>query len=75
MSALAWRGVAVRRRVVVNLEGQAFSGVLYRVRGPLLVLRDAKLHLPGQEAQAVDGEVVVERSKVEWVQVLNGGGD
>jgi hypothetical protein len=70
----AWRRTAVRKRVVVNLADKAFSGVLWAQRGPLLVLRDVELLEAGRAAQRVDGEVVVERSKVEFTQVLAGGG-
>lgn len=70
----AWRRTAVRKRVVVNLADSAFSGVLWAKRGPLLVLRDAKLMHPGSPAVPVDGEVVIERSRVQFVQVLAGGG-
>lgn len=71
---LAWRRTAVRKRVVVNLADKAFAGILWAKRGPLLVLRDAELLEPGREPQPVDGEVVIERSKVEFTQVLAGGG-
>jgi hypothetical protein len=70
----AWRRTAVRRRVVVNLEDKAFRGILWAKRGPLLVLRDTELLEAGREPQAVDGEVVIERSRVEFMQVLGGGG-
>jgi hypothetical protein len=70
----AWRRTAVRKRVVVNLADKAFSGILWAQRGPLLVLRDVQLLEAGREPQAVDGEVVVERAKVEFTQVLAGGG-
>ncbi|MGW7247707.1 hypothetical protein [Streptomyces decoyicus] len=70
----AWRRTAVRKRVVVNLPGRAFSGILWAKRGPLLVLRDAELLEAGREPQPVDGEVVIERSQVEFTQVLAGGG-
>jgi hypothetical protein len=70
----AWRRTAVRKRVVVNLADKAFTGILWAKRGPLLVLRDAELLEAGRPAQAVDGEIVVERSKVEFTQVLAGGG-
>ncbi|MFW3473650.1 hypothetical protein ACN24M_20500 [Streptomyces microflavus] len=69
-----WRRTAVRKRVVVNLADKAFDAVLWAKRGPLLVLRDVKLLEAGREPQPVDGEVVVERSKVEFIQVLAGGG-
>lgn len=70
----AWRRTAVRKRVVVNLADKAFRAVLWAKRGPLLVLRDVTLLEPGRDPQRVDGEVVVERSRVEFVQVLAGGG-
>lgn len=71
---LAWRRTAVRKRVVVNLADKAFSGVLWVQRGPLLVLRDVELLEAGRGPQRIDGEVVIERSRVEFTQVLAGGG-
>ncbi|MFJ3794944.1 hypothetical protein ACIPSJ_01510 [Streptomyces sp. NPDC090088] len=59
---------------MVNLADKAFSGILWAKRGPLLVLRDAELLEAGRVPQPVDGEVVIERSKVEFTQVLAGGG-
>jgi hypothetical protein len=70
----AWRRTAVRKRVVVNLADKAFTGVLWAKRGPLLVLRDVELLEAGRQPQRVDGEVVIERAKVEFTQVLAGGG-
>ncbi|WP_432137644.1 hypothetical protein [Streptomyces sp. bgisy154] len=70
----AWRRTAVRQRVVVNLADKAFAGILWAQRGPLLVLRDAELLEAGRDAQKLDGEIVVERSRVEFTQVLAGGG-
>jgi hypothetical protein len=70
----AWRRTAVRKRVVVNLADRAFRGILWAQRGPLLVLRDAELLEAGRAPQPVDGEVVIERSRVEFTQVLAGGG-
>lgn len=70
----AWRRTAVRKRVVVNLTDKAFSGILWAKRGPLLVLRDVELLEAGRAPQAVDGEVVIERARVEFMQVLAGGG-
>lgn len=67
-----WRRTAVRRRVVVNLEDKAFAGVLWAKRGPLLVLRDATLMQHGAADTSMDGEVVVERSRVEFIQVMGG---
>lgn len=70
----AWRRTAVRKRVVLNLANKAFNGILWAKRGPLLVLRDAQLLEAGREPQQVDGEIVIERTQVEFMQVLPGGG-
>jgi hypothetical protein len=70
----AWRRTAVRKGVVVNLADKAFSGILWAQRGPLLVLRDVELLEAGRAPQKVDGEVVIERSRVQFTQVLPGGG-
>ncbi|MGW1998550.1 hypothetical protein [Embleya sp. NPDC001921] len=69
-----WRRTALRKRVVVNLADKAFRAVLWAKRGPLLVLRDVELLEAGRDPQAIDGEVVVERARVEFIQVLAGGG-
>lgn len=59
-----------RRSVVVNLtDGAAFRGVLWQARGPLLILKSATLHEHGQ-AKPVDGEVLIERHRVSFVQVI-----
>jgi len=61
------------RSVVVNLKGtseSAISGVLWRSRGPWLVLRRASIIEAHSEPVAVDGEVIVHRSHVSFVQVL-----
>jgi hypothetical protein len=61
----------VRRRVVVNLaSGRAFRGILWAKRGPLLVLREAAMFEPGVPPVPVDGEAVIERRTVEFIQVL-----
>jgi small nuclear ribonucleoprotein (snRNP)-like protein len=61
----------VRRRVLVNLlSGRAVEGVLVRRDGPLVVLKDAHLHEPGAEHAAVDGDVVIERAQIDFIQAL-----
>jgi hypothetical protein len=68
---LAWRLTLLRRRVIANLDtGHAISGVLYAKRGPLVVFRDARLHHHGQQ-HPMDGEVVIERRRVTWYQVVS----
>lgn len=66
-----WSRWPVRDRVLVNLDdGRAFDGILYAKRGPLLVLVDARLIEPSApEPVAVDGQVVIERTRVSFIQV------
>lgn len=69
----AWRRTALRRRVLVNLKTEkAFRGVLFAKRGPLLVLKDVELLEAGREPVRLDGDVLVERPNVDFVQVLPG---
>ena len=66
--------LAVRRRVLANLiDGQAMNGVLYARRGRYLVLRDVTLHTPGTEPTQMDGEVLLDRDRVDFLQVLGAG--
>lgn len=59
---------------MVNLKtDKAFSGVLYAKRGNLLILKGARLLQPGLEPTHVDGEVVIERSNVDFLQILPEG--
>ncbi|WP_394621291.1 hypothetical protein JNUCC0626_20000 [Lentzea sp. JNUCC 0626] len=60
----------VRKRVVINQADQAFAGILWAQRGPLLVLRNAELLQPGTAPQPMDGEVVVERHSVHFIQIV-----
>jgi hypothetical protein len=66
-----WKKIAVHKRVIVNTNEHAFSGILYKQAGPLLVLRDAQLLEPGLPPTPVHGEVVIERSRVEFIQVVS----
>lgn len=67
-----WRRTAVRKRVVVNLPDKAFTGILWAKRGPLLVLKDVVLMQHGAADTPMDGEVIVERSRVDFIQVMGG---
>lgn len=65
------RRIAPRRRVVVNLvDDQAITGVLWRRHRRLVVLRSAELVQPGREPVRMDGDVVIERSRIDWVQIV-----
>jgi small nuclear ribonucleoprotein (snRNP)-like protein len=60
------------RQVVANTKtGHAFRGVLWQRRRGYLVLRNAEMLRPGGEAVAMDGELVIERENVDFLQVLN----
>lgn len=67
------------RRVMVHIKGShetTFHGVVWRKSGRLLVLRDAETFdvRRGGARVPLDGEVVIERVRVEWIH-LPGRGD
>nr|WP_274635541.1 hypothetical protein [Microbacterium bovistercoris] len=65
----AFRRVVALRRVVVNLvDGSSISGVLYKDPGQLLVLKNAVYLEAGHEPVELDGDTVIERDKVLFVQ-------
>lgn len=74
-----WFGVVLKRRVVVNLKasggvpGAAIEGVLLRKTGPLLVLSDCTVYPFEGEPNRADGELVIERSNVDFIQALSRG--
>jgi small nuclear ribonucleoprotein (snRNP)-like protein len=66
-----WR-LVTRRRVLVNLvSGRTVEGVLFKKAGPLLLVKDARVYERGANgAVPVDGEVLIERSSVDFIQAL-----
>lgn len=64
-----WRPV-VRKRVIVQTGDAAFNGVVLSRRGPLLELGDVSTWLTGGKSTRIDGTVVIERRRVEWIQVV-----
>lgn len=69
-STRPWRLVKARR-VVVNLKsGQAIDGLLTRQQGPLLFISKATLHEGGDNPVPIDGEAVIERQTVDFIQIL-----
>jgi len=65
----SWRDALTARRVVVNLKsGQAVAGYLVRHHGPLLFLRSAQLHEPGTDPVDIDGEIIIDRAEVDFIQ-------
>lgn len=62
----------VLRRVIVNTKTQlAFRGVLWARRADYLVLRNAELIQPGGQTTDIDGEIVIERANVDFLQVMS----
>jgi len=60
-----------RRTVVVNTRTKlAFRGVLWQRRREFLVLRNVEMLRPHGETVAMDGEVVIMRDNVDFIQVV-----
>lgn len=60
-----------KRVVIVNTRtDRAFRGVLWRRRWGYVVLRNAELLKGRGETVPVDGEVVIERGNVDFIQVI-----
>jgi hypothetical protein len=69
LRALAWwQPPCVLRSVNVNLKDDTvLRGVLWQVRGPWLVLRDAALVQEGGRVPMI-GEVIIHRDNLSFVQ-------
>jgi hypothetical protein len=68
-----WRPPCLLRVVIVNLIDEpdtALKGVLWRSRGPWLVLQDVAMMKSGVPPVVVDGHVLVHRQNVAFIQVL-----
>lgn len=63
-----WRPVTRRRVLVQTDAGVSFDALVLSKRGELLVLGDVTVRT-GEASRRVDGRVVVERSRVQWMQV------
>lgn len=65
----AFRRQLTRRRIIVNLvDGTSLDGILFRQDGPLLVLKNATYLAPDSPPAPLDGDVVVERDRVLFIQ-------
>jgi hypothetical protein len=72
--AYSWRTL-VARRVVINLKtGRGVDGLLVRKAGELLFLRNATALEPGASPVPMDGETVVQRCDIDFIQTLDRGG-
>lgn len=71
LSLLRQDRLGARRRVLVNLvDGKALQGLLWSRRGRMLILKDVTLLESGAQPAPVDGEVLIEATRVDFVQVL-----
>jgi len=73
---LWWRPPCLLRLVIVNLKDEqesAIKGVLWKSRGPWLVVRNATALQSGVQPAQVDGEVLIHRSNVQFIQILPDG--
>ncbi len=62
---------ALQREAVWNLvSGSTIRAVLVDEVGPKLILRAASVYEPGQEWIPADGEIVIDSTNVDYVQVL-----
>jgi hypothetical protein len=61
----------IARRVLAHtLEGRTFRGVFWQLRAEFIVLRDVNMMVPGEQPVPIDGEVLVYRPHVTFIQVL-----
>ena len=61
----------VLKAVILNTKtGRAFRGVLWQKRRDYLVLKDAELLQGKGETTRIDGELIVDRQNVDFMQVL-----
>ena len=68
-----WQPPCLLRAVLLTLvsdKDTAIQGVLWRSRGAWLVLRDASLVQSRSAPLKVDGEIVIHRNNVAFLQVL-----
>lgn len=70
IDALLGRVPCLRQRVIVNLTDpdQAIAGVLWSQRGGWLVIKQPQLLRAGVPAVPMDGDAVIERARVLFIQ-------
>jgi hypothetical protein len=68
-----WRPPCVLRTVIVNFKHDsdlAIRGVLWQSRGAWIVLRDPAVLRPNGPTTPVDGDLVVHRDAIAFLQAL-----
>lgn len=67
--AIDWRSLRARKVMITLTDGPGVSGVAYAHRGRALILKDAVVH--GESTQRLDGDLVIFRERILFVQVVN----
>jgi hypothetical protein len=68
-----WRPPFLLRSVIVNLKDDtttALQGVVWSARGPWFTLRNAHILKSGEQPTVADGELIVHRDNVAFLQVV-----
>ncbi len=59
------------QKILVNLlSGNAIAGVCVHEERCALILKGATVHQPGVEPTPADGEVLIDRANVDFIQIL-----
>lgn len=68
---MQYKHLQAKPRVIVNLlSGTSVSGVVVSTRGPLLTLKSAAIHEAGMADTPADGEIVVDKAQIDFIQAL-----
>lgn len=67
-----WKPPALLETVIVNLVGDetVVRGVLWQSRGAWLILKQAEALTVNEKPQQIDGEVLIHRDRVAFIQKL-----
>ena len=61
----------LHRTLLVNLcTGNALNGVCSYESGTALILRGVTVHIPDSDPAPADGEVLIDRANVDFIQIL-----
>lgn len=64
------RLLTAKRVLVTTTNGTALTGVVYSTKGRFLILKGAAIPAGDGEPIGLDGDVVVELDRVDFIQVL-----
>jgi small nuclear ribonucleoprotein (snRNP)-like protein len=61
----------MKKKVIINTKSnKAFRGILWRRWFGLIILKQVEMLWPGGEVKRMDGEVILFKSDVDFIQVL-----